>query len=221
MRSPGTNFSAAHVAESIGELRTWAEEEFRNSEPQWQELLGRSNADPLFMSWSWQWTWWSHHAALLNSKLWLIAAYSVDGKLVGLAPFHLRRAMHRKLLSAMRLETIGSTWRSTAGAYSEYLDFVVDPAFEEEFLEKLADRLLREHSWSDLIISNSKKQSLAVRFVRKYIDKRCYVREVDPVIAQLAPLLENFSQYLQTLRPTCVARCGTSERGYPVPNSFA
>lgn len=184
---------------AIAAMRLWKQEEFQNSEAQWQDLLARSTADPLFMSWSWQWTWWRHHAALLKSHLYLVAAYSADGKLVGLAPFHFRRAAHRKPLSAMRLEIIGSTWRNQAGAYSEYLDFIVDTRFEDAFLGALADVVLRDHDWSDLIIANSKRCSVAARFVHKYLEQTCYVREVDPLIAQLALLPQDFANYVQTL----------------------
>ncbi|HEY4340969.1 MAG TPA: GNAT family N-acetyltransferase [Steroidobacteraceae bacterium] len=185
--------------QAIAEMRVWKEKEFEDSEARWQELLGRSVADPLFMSWSWQWTWWHHHAALLKSSLYLLAAYSGEGELVALAPLHLRRAAHRRPLSAMRLEIIGSTWRHSTGAYSEYLDFIVDPRYEDVFMEALADVVLNDHGWSDLIIANSKRSSVAARFVRKYLRDTCYIREVDPLIAQLAPLPSSFTQYAQTL----------------------
>jgi hypothetical protein len=203
LRPTGTVFPVTHAASgpAIAEVRVWNEAEFQHSEAQWQNLLHRSIADPLFMSWSWQWSWWLHHASLLKSKLWLLAAYSLEGELVGLAPLHLRRAAHRKPLSAMRLETIGSTWRHQAGAYSEYLDFVVDTRFENAFIEALADVVLRDHRWSDLIIANCKKDGVAARFVRKYLDSTCYVREADPVVAQLTVLPESFAHYVKALRP--------------------
>jgi hypothetical protein len=201
LRLTGTIFPVAHTVSgpAIAEIRVWGEEKFGSSEAEWQDLLGRSSADPLFMSWYWQWTWWRHHGALLKSNLYLLAAYSVQGELVGLAPFHLRRAAHRKPLSAMRLEIIGSTWRSHAGVYSEYLDFVVDSRFENAFLGALASVVLRDQGWSDLIVANSKRSGVAARFVRDYLTGTCYVRELDPLIAQLAPLPRAFSDYVQTL----------------------
>jgi hypothetical protein len=187
----------------VSEVRVWSEEEFRHSETEWQDLLRRSSADPLFMSWSWQWSWWRHHAASLNATLCLVAGYSMHGELVGLAPFHRRRAAHRGPVSAIRLETIGSSWRQRhrAAAYSEYLDFIVDPAHEDAFLEALAEFLLRDQHWSDLIVANSKSDSVAVRFVRKYLDSICYMREADPLVAQLTALPETFSHYLKALHP--------------------
>src|SRR5690242_5221372 len=110
--------SSGHSGATIAEVRWWTEEEFRASEAAWQSLLARSNADPVFMSWSWQWTWWRHYARLLSSQLCLLAAYSPQGELVGLAPLHRRRAAHRRPISATRLETLGSTWRDATGAYS-------------------------------------------------------------------------------------------------------
>ena len=180
-------------------MRLWSEEKFRSSEAEWQDLLTRSDADRLFMSWTWQWTWWRHHAALLKSRLYVIAAYAADGKLVGLAPFHLHRAAHRKPLSAMRLEIIGSTWRDAAGAFSEYLDFIIDTRFVDTFFEALATVVLREHDWSDLVVANSKRHGVAARFVHQYLGTACYIREADPLVAQLAVLPRDFVSYVQAL----------------------
>jgi CelD/BcsL family acetyltransferase involved in cellulose biosynthesis len=194
-----TSLSEAWPGLAIAELRWWTEEKFRTSEAEWQDLLARSDADPLFMSWAWQWLWWCHHSRLLKSRLYLIAAYTRDGQLVGLAPFHLHRAAHRKPLSAMRLEIIGSTWRDATGAFSEYLDFVVDRRFEDVFLETLANFVMRRHDWSDLVLANSKRHSVAARFVHQHLKPICYIREADPLVAQLAVLPQSFDNYVQTL----------------------
>jgi hypothetical protein len=203
--SASTVFPAMHApaAPVISEVRMWAEEDFRHAEGEWQDLLGRSAADPLFMSWNWQWSWWSHHAASLNSTLWLFAAYSAHGELVGLAPMHLHRATHRGPVSAVRLETIGSSWRQRQrqAAYSEYLDFIVDVGYEDVFFEALADAALRDHRWSDLVIANSKRGGSGARFVNQYLRDVCYVREADPLIAQLTALPETFAHYLKSLHP--------------------
>lgn len=176
-------------------------DEFRHGEAQWQDLLGRSSADPLFMSWSWQWSWWRHHGSTLNSELCLLAAYSTNGELVGLAPLHKRRAAHRYPLSATRMEIIGSTWRHSAGAYSEYLDFIVDVRFQDVFMDALAEAALGDRGWSDLIVANTKETSIAARFVRQHLDTRCYVRAADPLVAQLTALPESFDTYLKRLHP--------------------
>lgn len=196
---PGTG---AAGASAIVKMRAWSEEEFRHSETQWQHLLGRSTSDPVFMSWSWQWSWWRTQAAALGSTLRLMAAYSQDGKLIGLAPLHLRRALHRKPISAMRMETLGSTWRHRGGVFSEYLDFIVDTSFEDAFVDALGEALLADPSWCDLIIANTKRGGVAERFVRKHLNSACYVREVDPAVAQLTVLPPVFADYVRALHPT-------------------
>jgi CelD/BcsL family acetyltransferase involved in cellulose biosynthesis len=184
---------------AIAEIRWWSEDRFRSSEVEWQDLLARSDADPLFMSWAWQWTWWRHHAGLLKSRLYIMAAYAHDGRLVGLAPFHLHRAAHRKPLSAMRLEIIGSTWRDETGAFSEYLDLIVDRQFVDVFLKTLANAVLRKHDWSDLVMANGKRGSVAGRFVHLHLERICYIRETDPLVAQLTVLPQDFASYVQAL----------------------
>lgn len=181
------------------QVREWGVEEFMSSAAEWQELLGRSDADPLFMSWAWQSSWWRHHAEAVNGKLLLLAAYAPDGTLIGLAPFHLRRARHRASLNAMRLESLGSTWRHNATVFSEYLDFIVDRDYVDAFLPALAQTLLDDDRWSDLVIANSRLDAVANRLVAEYLENSCYVRRVDALSAHLTALPDQFKQYLDNL----------------------
>ena len=40
-------------------VEQWGEKEFLNSEDEWSELLSRSGADRLFLSWRWLISWWN------------------------------------------------------------------------------------------------------------------------------------------------------------------
>ena len=67
-------------------IETWTEERFSASRADWQELLVRSDADPLFMSWDWQWRWWKHVGRRMGSELVLIAVLDGNSRLRALAP---------------------------------------------------------------------------------------------------------------------------------------
>lgn len=183
---------------SIVVLRSWTQEEFEASNEAWSDLLSRSDADPLFMSWHWQWLWWKHHAGLLQAQLLLIAGYDGSGRLVGLAPFYLHRGSHRGM-SAGRLESIGSSFRLRNDVFSEYLDLIVDRDYVDSFLPLLAEMLLAESRWSDLVFSNTPVDGLAARLVREYLGEGRYVREVDQLTSFVGVLPRDFSQYIQSL----------------------
>lgn len=181
-------------------LRLWDQREFRASQPEWQELLARSGADPLFMSWNWQSCWWEHHAAPLGAELKLLAGYTSEGQLIGLAPLQLRLADHRWPLRSTRVEMLGCAWRQKTNVFSEYLDLLVDRRFEASFLRAVADHLLADPRWSELVLGNTRHDSLAGRMVREHFGGNCYLREADLLIAHAIDLPDSFEKYLQTLR---------------------
>jgi len=175
----------------------WTEEQFESSCKQWTDLLSRSNADPLFMSWEWQWLWWKHHRDLPGAQLYVIAAYDPTGLLVGLAPLYLHRAMHRGL-GASRLESIGSNFRDTGYVFSEYLDLIIDRKFEKPFLNAVADFINSDGRWNDLVFSNTPKDGHASKLVNEHL-KQQYVRIADPLFSYSAQIPQSFDSYLHTL----------------------
>lgn len=182
-------------------LRLWSEGEFATSESAWQELLARSSADPLFMSWNWQWCWWQHHGAPLGAELLLFAGYTPDGQLIGLAPLQLRRADHRWPLRISRVEILGCAWRQQSNVFSEYLDLPVDRRYEEPFLRAVAEQLRAEPRWSELVLGNTRRDSLALRLVHEHLADGCYLREADHLVAHAVHLPPTFHEYVKSLRP--------------------
>jgi CelD/BcsL family acetyltransferase involved in cellulose biosynthesis len=184
---------------SPSRLRLWTEEDFAAGREQWAELLARSDADRLFMSWDWQWRWWRHHASFLHSELVLLAGYADDGRLIGLAPLHLRRVTHRWPLNAMRMECLGSAWRDRASVFSEYFDFIVDRDHVSAFVRDVSDALLNDRRWSDCVIGNTRRDSIAAQMVQSWPAESCYLRETDRLIAHVAQLPARFEDYVRTL----------------------
>lgn len=190
---------ARHKSVAAGiSVQQWTERQFAESRAQWQELLNRSAADPLFMSWDWQWRWWVHHAKLLDAHLHLLAAYDEAGALVGLAPLYSRRAVHRGYLSGTRLETIGSTWRDTTGVFSEYLDVIADKSCEQDVIDALAAALAGTRDWSDLVIANARVDGCGARLIEA-LARLGYLRTVDHLEGYVAALPADFSEYVRAL----------------------
>jgi CelD/BcsL family acetyltransferase involved in cellulose biosynthesis len=182
------------------QIKPWTDQDFASARPQWQELLGRCDADPLFMSWDWQWLWWQHYGPELDGELFLLAGYSTDGLLIGLAPLYIRRAPHRTGLNANRIESLGSALRRSSGVFSEYLDILVARDHEEAFIAVLADAILHETRWSDLVVSNTKHDGIAARLMRGLLSASCYVREIDSIAAHVVSLPTDFADYVRALK---------------------
>src|SRR5579871_3126849 len=141
-------------------VRMWSRREFAASKAPWDELVARSDADPLFMSWDWQWRWWTHHAEALNATLRLVAVYGPDG-LLGLAPFYLHTVVIRHVLHARRLELIGTAWRDPRATFSEYLDIIADRCHRGVVVAAIGQWLAAQPLWEDLALCCSRRGSVA------------------------------------------------------------
>ncbi len=164
------------------------------------ELVARSDADPLFMSWDWQWRWWTHHAEVLNATLSLIAVYGQD-RLLGLAPFYSRAVVIRHLLHARRLELIGTAWRDPRASFSEYLDIIADRGHRGEVVAAIGQWLAAQPAWDDLALCCSRRGSVASQLVAEQLEQWTHVREVDPLVGRCVHLPAAFEHYVQALTP--------------------
>lgn len=180
-------------------VRRWGEDEFAAAQGLWDELLKRSDADPLFMCWAWQWRWWAHHGPALGAELQIAALYSED-RLVGLAPFYRHRAVVRRLLRPWRLELIGTAWRNSEAAFSDYLDVLADRAERERVLQALTEWLETEQ-WDELALCCLRRGGAADALATRYLPRIAGVREVDPLTGWRAPLPARFDDYVQRLSP--------------------
>lgn len=179
-------------------IRKWTEEQFATSVDAWQQLLSRSSADPLFMSWDWQWRWWQCHKSILGAELVMLAAYGPDDTLVALAPCYASPAQHKAGIKARRLQLIGSAWRSDRAVFSEYLDVIVAREAASAALPLLARALAAEH-WDDFVFANVRPQSTAAQLASEYLGKGAYVRVTDALEAHATVIEGSFEEYLQRL----------------------
>ena len=178
-------------------IRHWSADEFAAGEDVWDELLKRSDADRLFMSWAWQWRWWIHHGPALGAEL-LIAGIYAENRLIGLAPFYRHRVLVRGLLRLRRLELIGTAWRNAGAAFSDYLDILADRTDRESVLEALAE-WLKTSEWDELALCCLRRGGAADAFATMHLPRIASVREVDPLTGWRAQLPARFEDYVQRL----------------------
>lgn len=127
------------------------EADFRAIEPQWRDLLARSDADPLFMGWPWLYSWWETWGRELGAELALFAAYEEDGRLVGLAPFYLYDFRSPVGLRVRRLHFIGNAWRMRATVRTEYSSLILEYGSEGSTAQELL-KVLAGLSWGEMVV---------------------------------------------------------------------
>ena len=112
-------------------VRRWSTEEWQAGKTDWDALLARSDADPLFLSWEWLTRWWECYGGRLACAPDVLAFYR-RGTLVGLAPLYHRRVLRGGLVPALSVQVIGLSWRDPEPLISEYLDVIASGAVRIE-----------------------------------------------------------------------------------------
>jgi CelD/BcsL family acetyltransferase involved in cellulose biosynthesis len=181
------------------EVRSWTEAEFLGARSEWNALLARSAADPLFMSWVWASTWWRHHRSLgTGVELNLLAAYD-GGELVGLAPLYLHRATVRRPIAARRLELVGNAWRDARAAFSEYLDVIAVRGQETGVAAAFELQLQQDARWHECVLAYVPGSGVSAAFAQGALAAGARVRAVDPLDGRRIALPTTFEAYLAQL----------------------
>jgi hypothetical protein len=182
-------------------VRPWSEDEFATGQTLWSELLVRSDANPLFMSWDWQWRWWEHHRGALGGRLHVLAVHTEEGELIGLAPFYSRTTRVGGVIPITRLEFLGSAWRDDRAAFSEYLDLIVDRARISDAAGAIVDWLRAARFWQDAVFACVRSSSVAARLATEQLSALAHVREADPFEAHCIALPASAAVYARGLSP--------------------
>jgi len=181
-------------------VRLLGEEEFKSAGQAWDDLVSKSDVDPLFMGWAWQSLWWKQWGTQRGYSLFVLAAYTEDNKLAGLAPFYRTTVKLHPLFRFTQLQFIGSSWNSGETVRSEYLDFIVDTQYADEIRQLFLIYLDSDKSWDQLILSDMNKQSLTPKMLahRPYV-RDCYTRLVQNDTGISIDVSASYSEYLSAM----------------------
>lgn len=114
------------------------EQVFAQFKPVWNDLLHRSITNRIFSTWEWQSKWWD---AYRPGKLFVIACYAEDDRLIALAPWFIEDHPERGRV----IRSIGCV------DVTDYLDVIIDTAYVEAVLSCLAECLQGCRAEFDLI----------------------------------------------------------------------
>ena len=179
-------------------VRRWSADEFLANRAVWQQLLARSDADALFMSWDWLTTWWRHHGAARAAQLCVLGVYADSGDLCGIAPLYALRAVHRGVFRARRLELLGNTWRDSTAVFSEYLDVIAARDARAAVSTALGEWLRASPDWDELLLCNVRPGSVAAQLAGS-LQGAVYVRPVESLTGWNIPLPASFDAYVAKL----------------------
>jgi CelD/BcsL family acetyltransferase involved in cellulose biosynthesis len=180
-------------------VRRWTVEEWLGNEIACNNLLARSSADALFLSWEWLTHWWQCYGVTLGRAPEILAFYH-GNNLVGLAPLYRRLVVRRGLLLARSVQVIGLSWRDPEPLISEYLDVIASPENLDAVRRACVRVLLDEPVWTEFVIGfTAAGEQWRDAFARLAPSRGHYVRELDRSVSYQADLAQGFGAYLRDL----------------------
>ncbi len=135
-----------HLVKDFGELQALT--------PAWRELLAASAADEPMQSPAWLLTWWQIYGAD-TGRLLRVGLFYEQNRLVGLAPFCLRRFHYRPGIPFTRLEFLGSDVDEQDGVCSIYLNLLARAGLEKRVAEAFVGEMVQGSfgPWSEVVLS--------------------------------------------------------------------
>ncbi len=164
-------------------------EGFADLRAEWNELLGRSHFDTIFLTWEWQSTWWQQ-LGRARGPLFLLAARQA-GRLVGIIPLY-----RTGTPGAYTLQVVGCV------EVSDYLDLLVESGQEEAVYAAFLDWLAgpQAPAWDCLELCNQPAASLThSRLPSLARQHDWWVEVVHEDVCPIVDLPESWDAYLEQL----------------------
>jgi len=106
-------------------------EDFRNLRSEWNQLLSKSRANNVFLTWEWLYNWWE--AFQEGKELRILSVRNEDNnELIAVLPIYIRE----ERLFGLKKVKIGE-FLGTGIVCSDYLDIIIHPGLEEIVINRL------------------------------------------------------------------------------------
>lgn len=181
-------------------VHRFSEEEFNSLTDQWQELLFRSNADRLFLSWHWMHSWWTTYADDSKDSLLLVGVYDDDNTLLCLAPLYQSKERLKQVLPFTRTQFLGTKASGSAGFRTEYLEFITDRQAPDQCIDLILAYLTRHSNSGELLLNDLVIDSATYRqLVALNVKKGFYQRPQERDQAYGIDTKGTFNNYIASL----------------------
>jgi CelD/BcsL family acetyltransferase involved in cellulose biosynthesis len=171
-------------------IEAW--EDLHSLKREWNGLLRRSRADTIFLTKEWADVW--TEVSPSNIRPFVIIVRSVDGRLVGIAPFY--RGNFR-LLKVFPLHSLRIVGDYASGA--EYPDWIVDQEMEKEVYQVIAEALkVSKDRWDIIWMPNISGWSGALERLMTGSRKAGLTSRVRTMAFAYLDLSGNINDYLKS-----------------------
>jgi len=138
---------------------------FDDLKTEWNELLRRSYADSIFMTWEWCSTWWQ---AYQPGELWVHTIQSEQGDLIGIIPLFIEQQGQERVARLIGCEDV-----------TDYTDFIVDQNHVNLVFDAMSDFLRSQQSlaFDRLELCNIPSHSLTYTQFAPYLQAKGFQSE--------------------------------------------
>jgi CelD/BcsL family acetyltransferase involved in cellulose biosynthesis len=192
----GTNEMSSH--EPVVRQLSW--DELRSRRPEYEALLSRSAADPLFHSFDWLELWWLHFGRPADGERLVVLAVEQDGRLMAALPIIQHVVVERGPLKYRASTVLGNLPTGQRGVPTEYTTVTAEAGDERKALRLILKRWATSCSDREISIGWTKAQELWAESLR---GSRTHawevVRALDPKEAYAVDLRNGFKSYTAAL----------------------
>lgn len=159
----------------------------------WNQLLSESKSETVFLTWEWLTSWWKAYG---NGCKLFILRISKDGRVIGLAPFYMRK-ITKYGLSYRTLALLGD-----GSGDSDYLDWISVNG-EEDCVSQAVMDFLSTHSefWDIILLNEIPEASLHIGYIRQFCRDRGWYWEDSKRSCAYVNLPADWNEYLKSLKP--------------------
>jgi CelD/BcsL family acetyltransferase involved in cellulose biosynthesis len=167
-------------------------DDFYSLSKEWNNLLGNSNSDTIFLRWEWLYNWWLVYGEGIHQLFIVIVRDS--NRLLGIAPLYLHKKFLFNTLSFLGVNVV----------CSDYLDFILLRDYEEDVLRTITSFFQKHKNiWDVLKLNDIPSESNNLRLIKSnLINNRIMIKtkNICPYIDLSADWETVFKSYSSNLK---------------------
>lgn len=160
----------------------------------WNNLLSKSAADTIFLTWEWVSNWWQVYSH--NKELYVLTLKDNESTLIGIAPLYIRK---NKILKGFPVN--GVQFLGTGEDVSpDYLDFIILQGRESEALDAFIRHLASKDQWDVLNLTDMLSTSCNIDFLAEPAKNSGFtIRQSECATCPYIVLPSSWEEYVGTL----------------------
>ena len=168
--------------------------DFMKLAPAWNNLLSKSSADTIFLTWEWISNWWQVYEN--NKELYVLTLKDNENTLIGIAPLYIRKNKILKGFPVNEVRFLGTG----EDVSPDYLDFIIEQGREAEALDAFLKHLELKNQWDVLNLTDMLSTSCNISFLTEAAQNGKFtIRQSDCATCPYIALPSSWEEYVSTL----------------------